>query len=134
MIPSVINSLLRGEPARCTHGNQVRDFLHVEDAAAAFVALLDSDVKGAVNIASGIPVPLKDVVHAAADYLNRRGLVQLGALPASVGEPDALIADVGRLRSEVGFRPRFSLKEGIAGTIEHMRAFDRQKNKHGYPA
>ena len=134
LIPSVINSLLRGEPARCTHGNQVRDFLHVEDAAAAFVALLDSDVKGAVNIASGIPVPLKDVVHAAADYLNRRGLVQLGALPASVGEPDALIADVGRLRSEVGFRPRFSLKEGIAGTIEHMRAFDRQKNKHGYPA
>lgn len=134
LIPSVINSLLRGEPARCTHGNQVRDFLHVEDAAAAFVALLDSEVKGAVNIASGIPVPLKDAVHAIADYLNRRGLVQLGALPASAGEPDALIADVGRLRNEVGFRPRFNLKEGIAGTIEYMRNLDRQKNKHGYLA
>lgn len=134
LIPSVINSLLHGEPARCTHGNQVRDFLHVEDAAAAFAALLDSDVKGAVNIASGVPASIKDVVYTIADHLNRRSLVQLGAIPAPAGEPDALIADVGRLRDEVGFRPQYNLKEGIAGTIEHMRAFARRKNKHGRPA
>ena len=134
LIPSVINSLLHGEPARCTHGNQVRDFLHVEDAAAAFAALLDSDVKGAVNIASGIPVPLKDVIHAVADYLNQRSLVQLDAIPAPSGEPDALIADIGRLRDEVGFRPRYSLKQGIAGTVEHMRTAGRLENRPGYPA
>lgn len=134
LIPSVINSLLRGEPACCTHGNQVRDFLHVEDAASAFAALLDSDVEGAVNIASGTPVPLRDVVYTIADYLKQRSLVQLGAIPAPAGEPDALIADVGRLRDEVRFKPQYSLKEGIAGTIEYMRTINRQKNKHGYPA
>ena len=108
--------------------------MHVEDAAAAFAALLDSDVKGAVNIASGIPVPLKDVVHIIADYLNMRSLVQLDAIPAPTGEPDVLIADVGRLRDEVGFRPRFSLKQGIAGTVEHMRTAGYLENKPGYPA
>jgi nucleoside-diphosphate-sugar epimerase len=121
LVPSVINSLLHGEPARCTHGNQVRDFMHVEDVAAAFATLLDSDVKGAVNIASGIPVALKDVIHAIADYLDKRSLVQLDAIPASAGEPDALIADISRLRDEVGFRPRYGLKQGIAGTIEYMK-------------
>ncbi len=121
LVPSVINSLVHDEPARCTHGNQVRDFMHVEDVASAFVALLDSDVKGVVNIASGIPVPLKDVIYAIADYLHKRGLVQLDAIPAPEGEPDALIADISRLRDEVGFRPRYSLREGIAGTIEYMK-------------
>jgi nucleoside-diphosphate-sugar epimerase len=122
LVPSVINSLLRNEPARCTHGNQVRDFMYVEDVAAAFVELLGSDVKGAVNIASGVSTTLKEVIHALADHLNKRDLVRLGAVPAPAGEPDALIADVGRLRDEVGFRPRFGLKQGIAQTIEHMKS------------
>ena len=122
LVPSVISSLLRNEPARCTHGNQVRDFMHVADVAAAFVELLGSDVKGAVNIASGVPTPLKDVIHAIADHLNKRDLVRLGAVPAPAGEPDALVADIGRLRDEVGFRPRFGLKQGIAQTIEHVKS------------
>lgn len=122
LVPSVINSLLRNEPALCTHGNQVRDFMYVEDVAAAFVELLGSDVKGAVNIASGVPTPLKDVIHGIADHLNKRDLVRLGAVPAPAGEPDALVADIGRLRDEVGFRPRYGLKQGIAQTIEHMKS------------
>jgi len=126
LVPSVISSLLRNEPARCTHGNQVRDFMHVTDVAAAFVELLGSDVKGAVNIASGVSTPLKGVIHAIADHLNKRDLVRLGAVPAPAGEPDALIADVGRLRDEVGFRPRYGLKQGIAQTIEYMKSAGRQ--------
>jgi nucleoside-diphosphate-sugar epimerase len=122
LVPSVINSLLRNEPALCTHGNQMRDFMYVEDVAAAFVELLGSDVKGAVNIASGVSTPLKGVIHAIADHLNKRDLVRLGAVPAPAGEPDALIADIGRLRDEVGFRPGYGLKQGIAQTIEHMKS------------
>ena len=99
LVPSVIQSLLRNEPALCTHGNQVRDFMYVEDVAAAFVELLGSDVKGTVNIASGVSAPLKEVIH--------------------------VIADVGRLRDEVGFRPRYSLQDGIAQTIEHMKSAGR---------
>lgn len=126
LVPSVINSLLHNEPARCTHGNQVRDFMHVADVAAAFVELLGSDVNGAVNIASGISSTLKEVIHAIADHLNKRDLVRLGAVPAPAGEPDALVADIGRLRDEVGFRPRYDLKQGIAQTIEQMKSVECQ--------
>ncbi len=126
LVPSIIHSLLNNEPARCTHGNQVRDFMYVEDAAAAFVELLGSDATGAVNIASGVPAPLKEVIYMVADYLNKRGLVQLGAVSVPTGEPDTLIADVSRLCDEVGFRPRYGLKEGIALTIEHMKAIGRR--------
>ena len=122
LVPSVINSLLNGEPAQCTHGEQVRDFMHVEDVAAAFVALLDSDVKGVVNIASGTPLALKEIVYTIADKMGRRDLVQLGAVPSNVDDPAALIADIERLRDEVGFKPSFNLQDGIALSVESMKA------------
>lgn len=121
LVPFVINSLLRNEPACCTHGNQVRDFMHVVDVADAFVALLNSDTRGAVNIASGTAIPLRQVIHSIADYMNKHDLIQLGAVPPPAGEPESLIADIGRLRDEVGFRPRYGLEQGIVQTIEHMK-------------
>ncbi|MFH1619520.1 MAG: NAD(P)-dependent oxidoreductase [bacterium] len=117
LVPSVIRSLLQGETARCSHGEQIRDFLHVEDAAAAFVALLESEVAGPVNIASGRPVALKDVICKIADKLNRRDLVQLGAIPAPAYEPPVLTAEVRRLSDEVGWRPKLDLDAGLEQTI-----------------
>jgi nucleoside-diphosphate-sugar epimerase len=55
LVSSVICSLLRGEAARCTHGNQLRDYLYVKDVAEAFIMILDNDIQGPVNIASGHP-------------------------------------------------------------------------------
>ncbi len=117
LISSVIRSLLNGKPARCSHGNQVRDFLYVEDVAGAFVALLESNVEGAVNIASGRPIALKDIIHNIGEKLGREDLIRLGALPASVNEPHLLVADVNRLRNEVGWQPRYSLDKGLEQTI-----------------
>lgn len=121
LVPSVARALLAGEPALCTHGRQVRDFIHVEDAASAFVALLDSEVEGAVNIGSGRPVALGEVVERVAARAGRPDLVRLGARPAPVGEPPALYADARRLREEVGWSPRYELDEGIAETVEWLR-------------
>ena len=117
-IPSVITSLLRGEPARISSGRQLRDFLHVADVAGALVALLHSPVVGPVNIASGEGVPLADVAQRLARRLHLEHLLQVGALPDRPGEPDCLVANVTRLREEVGFVPLCSLDEGLARTTD----------------
>jgi len=122
LVASVIDSILRGETARCTHGNQVRDFLHVEDVAAAFVALLDSDVQGPVNIASGRRVTVREVVLAAAECLGASGRVDFGAIPAPASEAALIVADVQRLSEEVGWRPRYSLDAGIRQTVLDRRS------------
>ena len=118
LISSVITSLLRGEVARCTHGNQLRDFMHVEDVASAFVALLDSTVEGPLNIASGRPVSLREVVRAAADYIGARERVQFGAIPAQANEPPLLAGDCRRLSNEVGWQPQYSIRAGIEQTVD----------------
>jgi nucleoside-diphosphate-sugar epimerase/SAM-dependent methyltransferase len=117
LVASVIRSLLNGVPARCSSGAQERDFLHVQDAADAFVALLASAVEGPVNIASGQAVAIRDVVTNIAAQLGRPDLLRLGALPANPTDPPCVVADVTRLHEEVGWTPRFNLAEGLADTV-----------------
>ncbi len=118
LVASVIRSLLKNERARCSAGDQQRDFLFAEDAASAFVTLLSSDIRGPVNIASGHAVTVKEVAHRIAEMLNRPELLELGAISTSPDDPPLLVADVGRLRKEVGWKPRFDLNQGLEATIE----------------
>jgi nucleoside-diphosphate-sugar epimerase len=121
LFASVARSLLAGEPARTSSGEQVRDFLHADDVAAAFVALTDSSVTGPVNLASGVPVAVRDLVAEIALATDRAELLELGALPQRPGEPPRIVADVRRLREEVGFRPEFDLAGGVAAAVEALR-------------
>jgi nucleoside-diphosphate-sugar epimerase len=117
LVSSVIESLISKQPALCSHGQQLRDFLYVQDAADALAALLDSNVEGAVNIASGIPISVAEVVNQIADQMDHPELVRLGALPSPENEPHLLLADITRLRTELGWSPRYELTEGLAETI-----------------
>jgi nucleoside-diphosphate-sugar epimerase len=117
LVSSVIRDLLAEREALTSVGTQVRDFLHVVDVAAAFVSLLDSDVTGTVNIGSGEPVTVRDMVLEVADQLGRRDMVRLGARPLSPRDPARIVADVTRLRYEVGFAPEFTVRDGLADSI-----------------
>ena len=128
LVAYVIQSLLQKTPARCSHGDQVRDFLYVQDVANAFVSLVESAVSGPVNIASGRPTVLRDVIGKIGELLHRPDLIQLGTLPAREDEPALLVADVGRLTKEVGWAPQYDLTSGLERTIEWWKGQMAQNN------
>jgi len=121
LVSSVILNLLRNQIAPCSHGRQIRDFLHVEDVASAFVSLLMSPVQGPVNIASGCPVTLRDVVLTAADCLEATERVNFGALQIAANEFPRIVGNNGRLTEEVGWRPKYDLAMGISQTVNYWR-------------
>jgi nucleoside-diphosphate-sugar epimerase len=122
LVPAVIRGLLARERVAVTHGRQVRDFMHVADVGAAFAALVDrDDVAGAVNVASGEPVSLREIVAAISARLDGEGLVGFGERPVPAGEPTVLVADATRLREEAGFVPRHDLASGLDDAIAWWR-------------
>jgi len=121
LVASVILALLRGETARTTTGEQIRDFLHVSDAAGALVALLASDVEGAVNIGSGNGIAVRDLVARIGDLLGARERIEFGAIVPAAAEAPRVVADTRRLNERVGWRPRFDLRGGLQQTIDWWR-------------
>ena len=78
-VPSLVRSLLAGEPVAMTSGEQRRDFLHAADAGAAFAALADSEVVGAVNVSSGETVVLRELAQQIGRLIGRGELLQIGS-------------------------------------------------------
>lgn len=119
---SVALSLLRGEEALCTHGMQLRDYLHVADVADGFVAVAASDKTGAFNIGSGEAIRVRDLIMAIADAAGRPELVRLGARAAPGYEPPLIVADMEKTRRELGWKPHFTLESGAADTVAWFKA------------
>ena len=116
LVASVARALAAGERAATSAGLQRRDFLHVDDVAAAFAAIVASGVTGAVNVASGEAVTVRSIAELLALACDRPDLLDVGALPDRPGDPPEIVADVARLRDEVGFAPAWSLADGLADT------------------
>jgi nucleoside-diphosphate-sugar epimerase len=121
LLPDVIDAVLAGRRVATSDGHQTRDFIHVEDAAAAMVALLDSLATGAVNIASGTARPLRDIIGMASALAGDPGLVDWGARPRQPSEPAVMEAATTRLHTEIGFTPRWSLEAGLADMVAQRR-------------
>lgn len=125
LVPSVARALLSGEEAKCGSGTGRRDFIEVRDAGAAFAALVDSDVAGPVNIASGESHTIAEVAQTIAEIVGRPELLRLGALDDRPGEPATLTADIRKLRQDVGFTPAVALREGLAEAVRFWRSSAR---------
>lgn len=124
LVPSLVRSLIRGESAKTTLGEQVRDLIHVEDAASAIWAVARSSHTGPVNVASGIPVKVVDIAREIASIVGRQDLLEVGALPYRALEPPVLVADTTLLREQIGWSPQYDLRAGLSQTVEWWRAHE----------
>ena len=121
LVAAVVRSLLAGEPARTSHGRQVRDYLFVEDVADAFVRLLESEVTGPINVASGQAITLRDIISEIGRQTGHSELIQLGAIPQATTDTPLVVADTSRLTAELDWQPRWDLARGIEKTIAWWR-------------
>lgn len=126
LVPSLVRSLIRGESAKTTLGEQVRDVMHVEDAASAIWAVARSSHTGPVNVASGIPVKVVDIAREIATIVGRPELLEVGALPYRALEPPVLVADTTLLREQIGWSPRYDLRSGLSQTVEWWRVHEKE--------
>lgn len=108
LLPSIVRTLAAGEPFKAGSGAQIRDYIHVDDIAEGLATCLAGGLPGAVNVCSGQPVTLAEVMSAAAAACGRPGGVLLGAKPDRAWDPPCIVGDPGRLIA-AGWRPRETL-------------------------
>ncbi|BBH41878.1 UDP-glucose 4-epimerase [Microcystis viridis NIES-102] len=118
LIPGIISSLLRDEVVKTTKGEQIRDFLHIEDVASAIWAVTKSNVSGVVNVGSGQPVTVGQIALELGNLLGKPDLIHLGALPYRPNDPMFICANNELLRKKTDWTQKYNLTTGLKNTIE----------------
>ncbi|WP_169736681.1 NAD-dependent epimerase/dehydratase family protein [Pseudonocardia spinosispora] len=108
LLPRVLAAARSGEPITVNgDGRAVRDYLHVSDAAEAFVAALHTPgppgVTRRYTIGSGVGSSVTEVI-AAVERVTGRVVAVTHGPPAD--EPPALVCDPTLAMTELGWRPR----------------------------
>jgi nucleoside-diphosphate-sugar epimerase len=122
-VASTIRALLRGQRAPLTAGEQIRDFLHVDDVAAALAAVVLSGAEGPINIGSGRPVSVRELAEIIGEACGRPELLGFGDVPSRPSDPEFICADVSKLRA-LGWRPRFTPRVGLVETVQWWRGHE----------
>lgn len=108
---SLLQQLRRGQPVTLKTPQSRKDYIFIDDLAAAILLTIEQQVEGDINWGSGQGITVVQVARTAADLVGRPDLIRCQDPP--VPDPfDPVVADVTRLRS-LGWKPRVSLREGL---------------------
>ena len=120
VVAAFARAMLDGVPP-VVHGDglQERDFVHVDDAAAAGLAALEAGGGGVFNIASGRSRSVRDVFRAVASATGYAGAPVHA--PARPGDLRRVRLDVRRAREVLGWAAGVRFAEGVARTVGAMR-------------
>ena len=126
IVPGTIRSLLRGErPVLRSDGAPVRDYIYVEDAVEAYVALAEATERAGVageafNFGTQSGSTALDMVETIARVMGiDANPVVLDAAPMEIREQTL---DSSKARERLGWRPRWELEAGLRETVAWYRA------------
>lgn len=129
VIPELIIKSLRGEPIRTTKGEQTREFNYVSNIVDGLISAgsHSGEINGAVNIAAGEEVSIRDLVTKIAKLTGTQAKIEIGALPYRPTEIWRMYADSTRASEMLGWKPEVNLEEGLKLTIEWFREYYRDE-------
>jgi CDP-glucose 4,6-dehydratase len=122
LIPGTIRSILAHErPVIRSDGRFIRDYVHVEDVVAGYLALGTADVEPGepFNFASGERLTVIEVVRLVAEIAG----VEVDPIinNSAVGEIREQYLDSSKARSKLGWTPRRRMREALPEIIQWYR-------------
>ena len=121
LIHRVSRQLLADGQAKVWSTKPSRDFIYVEDAARGIIDLLQTDYTGTVNLGTGTMTTVREVVDVLED-VSGCPITDLGQ---PVSGPMAFRCDTATLERVIGWKPRWSIEDGVRATYEQMSRMKR---------
>ncbi|MBC8520993.1 MAG: SDR family oxidoreductase [Methanomicrobia archaeon] len=117
VIPRFINMVSENKsPVIYGDGEQTRDFTFVKDVVRANIFAAKSDAKGVYNIANGNRISINELAEMIMKLMGKN-LKPVHDAPRE-GDVKHSLGDISRAKKDLGYEPRYSLEEGLRGTIE----------------
>lgn len=122
-IPYLITQIRKGAIPKLTKGEQLWDYIYVQDAANAIIAVAKSQTAaGIFNLGSGEVNTVRYLAETIRDSINSDLDLDFGAIPYRHDQVMHLQADITRLTQLVNWQPKVNLQQGIEKTIAWFKS------------
>lgn len=120
-IPNFIKSTLAKKPIPLYwKGEQVRDFIYIEDLARAHTDVLNSKGFKIYNVGSETGVKIKDVLEKIFKIAGYT--VPIDDLGKRAGDVEKNFASSKKIEKEVGWKAKTNLEQGLKNTIDYFKS------------
>ena len=118
LIPFVINSCLKSKNFNCTSGEQIRDFLYVDDLINLMLKILEKKFskKKIYNVGSGKPIKIKKIIQIILNKI-KKGNPNFGKIKMRNDEILSLYPDISLVKREFNWKPKININDGLKKTI-----------------
>jgi nucleoside-diphosphate-sugar epimerase len=124
LVPTLIVKGMQSRLPPLANPHTARDYVHVNDVVDAYLlaASRDSADAGAVyNVGTGVQTTLRDIVGITRELLRIPQEPDWGSFPDRTWDTSIWCADASRIRSELGWAPRYDVRSGLRETIDWFR-------------
>ena len=117
-LPIVIKSCIKNEKFPCSKGNQLRDFLYIDDVVNAILkSLTNKNARGQIiNLGSGKPRIIKKIIEYIKKTL-KGGYPLFGKIKLRKDEILKVYPDINKAKNKINWKPKISFKKGLKVTI-----------------
>jgi len=122
-IPSIIKKCLLIEEINLTRGDQLRDFIYIDDVVSAIRRVLGAELESgyhSFDLGSGQQYSIRYVVELIKELSQSTSILNFGSIPTRDGELVHDPADITQMQ-QLGWYPRTCLNEGMSRVITNMR-------------
>ena len=122
-IPSLLAACAERRAFAMTRGEQTRDFVYVDDAVQALLALADTEaaMQQVVNVGTGVESTVRYVAEQAASLSGQGADIRIGAISSRPGEASRYVCAIDKIKALTGWEPRVGLAEGLTQTLAWWR-------------
>ena len=121
-LPIIITGCVKNKKFPCSTGEQLRDFIYVDDATDAIIkSLTNKNTRGQIiNIGSGKPKKIKNVIEKVRK-ISKGGYPQYGMFKLRKFEIPKLYPNVQKAKNIINWKPKISLEKGLRLTINSFK-------------
>ena len=119
LVPTIMQKIFLKSEIKIWSSKPKRDFIFVEDAADAVIKLLNTDHNGVINLGSGEMNSIEKIIN----YVEKLSGKKIISENKKVSGPMELIVDISLIKRLTGWRPAYSLEEGLEKTFNIMKEY-----------
>ncbi|NOX71549.1 MAG: SDR family oxidoreductase [Candidatus Micrarchaeota archaeon] len=97
-------------------GEQSRDFVNVKDVAQANILAAESGKSGIYNVGTGKEISLNDLIKTMEEIIGKKAEIEY--TDERPGDIRRSVADITKIKEELGFEPKISLEEGLRELLD----------------